>query len=451
MDLYKLDKPDLSKINIAKLVELYTKNGDKYSKKVYEVSEPVYFYWDTIKYKTPPEGINNVEYWGLVKQIRKISSRKTFIKSESGEYFNWLRLFSTDENLHLIDIKLGGEIFTHYSHIITSYGKQRMLTKSIIEEAIASSQLEGAATTTPIAKKMLLENRPPRDKSERMIVNNYKTMQALNEKYKDQKMSHELLFELHRIITKDTLETDKQGRYRKDSDEICVNDGIKYIYFTPPKEIFINQEMKRLIKYANDEDDEGFIHPIIKAIFLHFWVGYLHPFYDGNGRIARTLFYWYLLRKGYWTIQYIPISLVIKKAHTQYGMAFIYSEQDDFDLTYFYDFHMRKLLSAMKNFTDYIHRKTEENQLVENALGNKYALNDRQNELLRYLLVKNGDQYFTPSSYMELNKISKMTAIKDLQELTKLNLIYKKKFGRYSRYFATDFLRQQTIFANKNI
>ena len=111
--------------------------------------------------------------------------------------------------------------------------------------------------------------------------------------YKDKKLSREVLFDLHRLITKDTLEQNKQGRYRKDSDDVTINDKLKFIYYVPPKEAFVTQEIDRLIKYANDEDSQGFAHPIIKAIFLHFWIGILHPFCDGNGRLARTLFYWY--------------------------------------------------------------------------------------------------------------------------------------------------------------
>jgi len=443
MEFFKLDKPDLNLVIPSKVLELLSKDTQEYGEAVNKASEPNYYYWDTIKYKKPPTLLSIEEYWWLIKQVRKISSRKTSIKSETGEYFIWRRPFSADELLNRIDVKLGGEIFSHYSQIITPFGKQRLLTKSIIEEAIASSQLEGAATTTPIAKKMLLENRSPRDKSERMIVNNYKTMQALNEKYKDQKMSIDLLMELHALIAKDTLEKDKIGKLRTDGDGISVNDGTNYIYHIPPKEAFVREELPRLIDFANDQDKAGFIHPVIKAIFLHFWVGYLHPFYDGNGRIARTLFYWYLLKKGYWAIQYLPISLVIKNAYIQYGMVFVYSEQDDNDITYFYDFHMHKLILAMKNFDEYIHRKVEENTVIEGVLEAKYQLNDRQTELLRYLLIKGQDHYVTPSSHIKLYKVSKVTALKDLQLLMRQNLVTKKKTGRNTRYFGTEKLFSQ--------
>lgn len=443
MENFKLEKVDFSQIDKGKIVNIYLKDPTKYTKYVDRVSEASYLYWDKVKYQPLPEGLNALEFWYMVKLVRSISSRSTKIKAENGKYFMWIRLNNTDEYLHKIDMKIGGEIFSHYSNIITPYGKQRLLTKSIIEEAIASSQLEGAVTTTPMAKKLILENRVPKDKSEQMIVNNYQTMQAITEDYKNKPLSHEMLLELHRLITKDTLDLDQQGRYRTDADDITINDQLKYIYHIPPRQQFLSEQLEELIKYANDESDEGFIHPIIKAIFIHFWIGYLHPFYDGNGRIARTLFYWYLLKKSYWAIQYLPISLVIRNSPDKYGMSFVYAEQDDLDLTYFFGFNIKKMIEALDNFEEYIKKKTTENTAMENLLHEKYSLNERQYELLRYLIAKGEKSYITPSSFIELNRVSRETASKDLRILEGLNLIEKRRAGKNMRYFATDLLRTE--------
>lgn len=440
MESYKIEKPDFSQIDQKQTIEDYLKNQNNYINLLTKVSEDHYYYWDNIKHYPMSSSLKPVEFWYIVKLVRSLSSKKTPIKSESGKYFTWIRPNYTDEFLHKVDMKIGGEIFSHYQNIITPYGKQRLLTKSIIEEAIASSQLEGAVITTPMAKKLILENRIPKDKSERMIVNNYKTMQAITDNYKDQDLSDEMLLELHTLITKDTLDSSKQGRYREDKDDISVNDQMKYVYHTPPNESFLKEQLPQLIKYANDQEATGFIHPIIKAIFIHFWVGYLHPFYDGNGRIARSLFYWYLTKKGYSLIQYLPISLVIKNASEKYGMAYVYSEQDDLDLTYFYDFHIKKIMEALHNFEGYIKKKSGENTSIQNKLSKKFQLNDRQYELLRYLIVKEEGSYITPSSFIALYKVSRETANKDLKTLEKLNLVGKRRVGKYIRYFATKIL-----------
>ena len=61
----------------------------------------------------------------------------------------------------------------------------------------------------------------------------------------------------------------------------------------------------------------GFIHPMIRSIILHFWLAYDHPFVDGNGRTARALFYWSMLRHGYWLFEFISISQIILKGPDQ--------------------------------------------------------------------------------------------------------------------------------------
>ena len=78
--------------------------------------------------------------------------------------------------------------------------------------------------------------------------------------------------------------------------------------------------MRLLCDFANeDEDGEPFIHPVVRAILLHFWLAYDHPFEDGNGRTARILFFWLMQQRGYWLIEYLPISPIIRKAPAKYG------------------------------------------------------------------------------------------------------------------------------------
>ena len=143
---------------------------------------------------------------------------------------------------------------------------------------------------------------------------------------------------------------------------------------------------------------------------IHFWVAYLHPFTDGNGRLARLLFYWYLLKKDYWAFSYLPISKVIKKSKIAYGRAYIYSEQDDYDLTYFIDYNVKKIKLAIKDFEDYLYRKGKENAQMSKITKNNYNLNERQVQLLKYLSQKE-DETTTVKSYTAIHGISKKTAI----------------------------------------
>ncbi len=436
---YKIEKPNLDSIDKPSVLKRYTENDRKYMSFIFGISEPEYLYWDKIKYKPVPDDLSREEFWYLVKQIRKLSSNPTPIKAENGEYFTWLRLTYTDEFLHKIDVHTGGQIFAPYE-AIKEESRQKFIARGILEEAIASSQLEGANTTRRVAKMMILENRPPRNNSERMIVNNYKTMKMLEDEYKNKELSKELLFEIHGMLTKDTIPTNEQNRFRKDSDDIVVRNST-YIAHVPPKEDFLNTEMMRLMDFANDKDERIFTHPVIKAIFLHFWIGYLHPFTDGNGRLARALFYWYLLKKGYWTFMYLPISSIIKNSPSQYTNAYIYAEQDDLDLTYFYDYHIRKIMQSLEEFKKYVDRINAENKQIDITLGKKMILNDRQKQLIHYLLSESESSYVTASSHMSINDIARRTAFSDLKQLEKRGFLESKKEGKYTKYYVSHKLK----------
>ena len=106
--------------------------------------------------------------------------------------------------------------------------------------------------------------------------------------------------------------------------------------------------MKILYDYANKNIEEEFAHPVIKAINLHFYLSYIHPFIDGNGRTARALFYWYMLKQKYWMFEYLTISRVFLKAPAQYARAFLYTEYDSLDLTYFISFHLKAVIIAIR-------------------------------------------------------------------------------------------------------
>jgi Fic family protein len=117
------------------------------------------------------------------------------------------------KRLHEIDFRTGGNLGAP-PEVINPETRDQYLVNSLMEEAITSSQLEGAATTREVAKEMLRAGRKPRDTSERMIANNYVTMRKISE-FCTQPLSEAIVFEVHRSVTAGTLETeDAAGRYR---------------------------------------------------------------------------------------------------------------------------------------------------------------------------------------------------------------------------------------------
>ncbi len=444
MDIYKLPKPDLSKVDKDKVMKILLDTLNKKGGLLNSINNtitPDYLYWDKIKYKPIPKGLTAEEFWSVIKLIRKAQSKKTFISAENGQPFTWIKMPELEEFLHNVDLNMGGNLFM-YSKDVNEKSKYQFISRGIMEEAIASSQLEGANTTRQAAKKLLLEGRKPRDHSEAMIVNNHEAMQAVENDYKNKEINLSSILELHAVLTKDNLPPEEQGRFRTDEDKIVVDDKIKgVIYHVGPKMAFVHEQIKRLVDFANDKTSEPFTHPIIKATMLHFWIAYLHPFVDGNGRLARLLFYWYLLKKNYWAFSYLPISKVIKKSAVSYGQAYLYTEQDELDLTYFIDYNVQKVKIAIADFEKYLDEKSKENSKMNKLTKSSHRFNDRQIQLLQYLSQKR-EESTTVKAHVTIYRVTKATAIKDLKALVKAGFIVPERRGKFVHYSGTTEIKE---------
>lgn len=396
------------------------------------------------------QNITAEEAWFILTMRRKFSQENSKIQTVNGGYFGWSKNMYIERMLHDFAMKLGGNLITD----TLSGGKSRkdrFLRQSLVEEAIASSQLEGAATTRQSAKKMLVENTKPRNHDEWMIFNNYQTIRKIESETSRYPLSREVLLDLHILMTKNSLDEDKIGRWRTDADEIIVKRQIaneEMIVHVPPRDKELQKEIDKLIDFANDKDDEDeYLDPVVKAIMIHFWFAYIHPFCDGNGRLARSLFYWYLMRHGYWLISYVPISTVLRRAAGSYADSFVYSEQYMDDLSYFVDFNLSKLQLALKMFDDHVKNVRDKAATIDTLLPRHTDFNDRQKQVLYHLLGKSGDE-ITAQRHADFHEVSWITASQDLKQLVVAGYLSQSKIGREVLYSGTDQLYSLAVDVN---
>jgi len=395
----------------------------------YEVPIPdKYLHWDKLQYYRAPEGFSHEEWWVALKFDRLKQSRPVPLSDAKGAPFRYAMVDPVPEVLQTIDHGAGG--FIRMTEQVTNPEvRDQYYVNSLIQEAITSSQLEGAATTRPVAKEMIRMGRAPRDKSEQMILNNFRTMQRIGA-LKDQPLSKDLVFEVHRIITEKTLErADGAGRFRQKNEEIIVGDIYGEVFHNPPPVEQLEERMIAMCDFANGRTPEKFIHPVLRSIVLHFWLAYDHPFVDGNGRVARALFYWSMLRHGYWLFEFISISQIILNAPAKYGRAFLYTETDDNDLTYFVLHQLDVIRRAMKELHEYIERKTAALRDVESRLRGIADLNHRQQALISRALRHPQQRYMFKSHQMSHNVVYQ-TARTDLLDLERRGLLQSRKVGR---------------------
>ncbi len=396
-----------------------------------------YPYWDKLKYWPMPEGVTPEMAWAF-REIAAIGKRNSIsLLDISGKPFSYWLPDSAQELLYQIDRNAPGQLLVDDGSPSTQ-ARDRYIASSLMEEAIASSQIEGAATTRRVAKEMLRTGRSPEDKSERMILNNYRAMERLR-MLKDSPMTLDILHELHAILTEGTLDDPSEsGRFRKspEDDDINVYDADQNILHRPPKGKELPERMEKFLAFANDVDASPFIHPVIKAILLHFWIGYDHPYIDGNGRTARAVFYWYLLRKGYWLFEFISLSRMVLRAAGQYKRAYLYSERGNNDVTYFIMFNLQAIDLALQEVRKYIANKQSEIRQSAVLLRNVKGLNSRQKELLLDALKK-ANRIYTIYAHQRTHQVSYQTARNDLFGLVEKKLLTYTRSGRTFEFLAS--------------
>lgn len=389
-----------------------------------------YRHWDTFRHLESNDGLTPDERWIAVKVARMQSYQPLPLKDSDGRYFQYALPSPALEMLHHVDRDASGTIQIG-EPVINPQSRDTYLVKSLVEEAITSSQLEGASTTRRVAKEMIKTGREPRDRSERMILNNYNAMLFVHEK-SDEELTPSIVLELQRILTTGTLdEPEAAGRMRRTDEAIHVSDELGNVLHTPPNARELAERLQRMCAFANARKSEPFIHPVVRAITLHFWLAYDHPFVDGNGRTARALFYWAMARQGYWLCEYISVSRILKKARGKYARAFLYSETDDNDLTYFVLYQLSVVLRAIHDLHEYLTKKTAELRETESLLGSasQSRLNYRQLALVNHAL-KNPNATYSVESHRHSHNVSYETARSDLLDLVSRGIVELSKRGR---------------------
>lgn len=375
-----------------------------------------YLHWDELRHRTPPGQLTATDWWHLVEATRE-PLRRALPLLDTGEVAFQLAIpDSAQRELHLIDRDLSGRIELP-EDVINPATRDRYIVNSLVEEAITSSQLEGAATTRKVAKEMLRTGRTPRTPDERMIANNFRAMEWIREHTTDT-LTPALVLQLHRIVTDGTFaDPSLAGRLRKASPEedIGVYDADGELVHKPPAAATLAARMDLMCQFGRAELDTGFVHPVVRAILLHFWLAYDHPFVDGNGRTARALFYWAALKEGYWLTQYISISRLLRKAPSQYSRAFVHVESTR-DVTYFLMHQLATIRRATDDLGGYLRRKAREVRETEAALRDTGDLNHRQLLLVSRALKHPLDD-FTIAGHRKSHGIAYDTARRDLLEL----------------------------------
>lgn len=388
-----------------------------------------YLSWDELRYRRAPESLSTEAWWVGVKLHRMQARQIIQLRDKKGEAFSYSVTRMMQALLHQIDMKGGGIIHTSNQGTLNEADRNRYLMTSLMEEAIMSSLLEGAVVTRTEARELLRSNRRPINDHERMVANNYRTMQLILG-WKDEPLTPERILSLHRSMTEGTITpAEKAGALRSAADNVRIEASVsgEVVHFPPPAEQ-LPQRLEALCTFANSADGE-YMHPVLRAIVLHFWLAYDHPFVDGNGRTARALFYWAMLKAGYWLFEYISISQEIYRHAKTYYQAFINSEEDDNDLNYFLTNQLSCINNSITSLLNYLHQRIEEQNKLATQIRNRLDFNHRQKALLAQFL-KNPELTTSVTAHCREFQTVRQTARTDLNALVQAGLLETRKVGK---------------------
>lgn len=378
-----------------------------------------------IRYRVP-QGMDADELLSIIEGMRDKKAETVLgLANAEGQRYRYWETPTIKRILHEIDLK-GYD--TKWSQIQQQLFKE-LIVNAVIDEALYSSMIEGARTTRKKAEEMIRKGVSPRDRSEQMTLNNYRALQFI-QKHLDQPASKELLNELHAILVENTLDSEDAayaGDYRQDQRYVLHRNETVHVP-PPPKQL--NVLMESLYRWINFEAaDFVYLHPVVKAAIIHFFFVYVHPYVDGNGRVARALMYYYLLKKGYGFFQFFSISKAISAKRSEYYAAIKNVEESRVDLTGFVLFSVHMVKEAIET----VEMEWERSHLFTQIVEVRPDLNERQQRFLKTMLKGNGIP-MTIRKYQKTFDVVYETARRDLMGLAEKDIVEISRKGR-QQYF----------------
>lgn len=374
-----------------------------------------YLTLDEIKHRVKQQGTAESEWINLKKEI--VSSRKTgsitlFFKSIEPKFW----FYPADVILKKIDEieRIGKDLYEQINKQATF--KTEFLLDSAIEEAITSAIYEGAHSTRAQAEQLIASGERPKNKDEWMLMNNFRAMRWVKDN-QSAALTKNVILQLHKIVTENTLEGDDmnfQGKFRNDKVFVGRHEGIEHSK--------VEQAIDDMISITTN--NPRYFHPLLKGILIHYFIGYIHPFFDGNGRTARALFYFKSIKNQLNYVELLSVSAYLRTHGKQYEKSFEKVKDNEFDLTYFLDFCLDSISSALKEVArkvNYLLRMTD--------LKDRFNLSQTQVGLMQRMALHKFRTIDIEAYAQQISK-SREFARQELKNLLELNLVSEIKVSK---------------------
>ena len=209
--------------------------------------------------------------------------------------------------------------------------------------------------------------------------------------------------------------------------------GKEKVHFDAPPSGLVDEEMGRFLSWW--DESKGKVEGIIRAAVAHFWFVTIHPFEDGNGRIARALTDLALAQDDMQRVRYYSLSTHIMAERESYYDILERSQKGTCDITEWLDWFLSCFARAIARSEDILNGVFSKSEFWRHHAQEK--LTDRQKKVVNRLLDEGPGGFeggMTTQKYASMTHCSRATAFRELDQLTELGILRREGQGRAVRY-----------------
>lgn len=373
------------------------------------------------------EILKDKDFFNLKKLKYKYGSKLTEEFIETLKITSYKKVFKTDfNNLDLVYLPILTDLpESAYKALLIEQLSKTLITKSIENEIENTLKIESIHSSKNSIRN-IVSGLAPKNDEENKIYGIKKGLDFISDI--SNKINEENLYKLYSIAVGNYLgENEKLGEnnlYRYD-EVYVVGDKISHrgLDFK-----LLGKTMKSFIKFINKKDD---INIIIKSIIIHFYFAYIHPYFDGNGRMARLLHIWYLIQNSFNSTLLVSFSKLIEKTKSDYYKAFELIEDNSkisgvIDVTPFISYFNKNVFYNI------------ETQLPNKSLIDKFKIlikegkvNPKEKQLFLFALFKyEKNEFSTLELKSDFGDVSYETVRKFVMKFEKYDFLTSKKYGK---------------------
>lgn len=329
-------------------------------------------------------------------------------------------------------IEAAKEVIDH-APLLPHYEK-KFQNEAIVRAVHFGTHIEGNELDFDQAEKVLEgKDVVARDRDIQEVINYRKVMDyigELEERSPEFKIDEELIRHIHKLTVNKILDPEKCGEFRK-TQVVVKNSATGQVSFRPPIAVALPFQIKDLLVFINSKEEKD-IHPVLNSGIVHYELVRIHPFIDGNGRVARALSTLILFEEGYDIRRFFSLEEYFDSDSEVYYDALQSVEKNDGDLTNWLSYFTQGLSIELSKIKEKVERVSVDASLKLKLGGKPILLSDRQLKIIEYI-QKAG--YLQNQAFPQLfPMVSEDTILNELKALIKAGIIHKSGSTKGAKY-----------------